>query len=84
MNHVCRALAAALFLATFVYSQSQQALPPESVRALEGYAWPGNVRELQHVIERASILAEGAPILPQHLGLEGNSSPQLFSSTHFA
>jgi 2-hydroxy-6-oxonona-2,4-dienedioate hydrolase len=36
MNHVCRALAAALFLATFVYSQSQQALPPEKVAAVYG------------------------------------------------
>jgi DNA-binding NtrC family response regulator len=72
------------FLEKLQVPEEQQALPPESVRALEGYAWPGNVRELQHVIERASILAEGAPILPQHLGLEGNSSPQLFSSTHFA
>jgi DNA-binding NtrC family response regulator len=30
------------------------------------------VRELQHVIERASILAEGGPILPEHLGLSSH------------
>jgi DNA-binding NtrC family response regulator len=42
---------------------------PEAVRLLEKHSWPGNVRELQHVIERASILAEGGPILPEHLGL---------------
>ncbi len=46
-------------------------LPPESVRLLEKHSWPGNVRELQHVIERASILAEGGAILPEHLGLAG-------------
>jgi PAS domain S-box-containing protein len=27
--------------------------------ALIAYAWPGNVRELEHVIERATILADG-------------------------
>ena len=39
----------------------QQALAAgDRVRAAgERYSWPGNVRELQHVIERASILAEG-------------------------
>ena len=46
-------------------------LSEEAVRLLEEHPWPGNVRELQHVIERASILAEGGPILPEHLGLQG-------------
>ncbi len=32
------------------------------VRQLEQYIWPGNVRELQHVIERAVILSQGAPL----------------------
>ena len=40
-----------------------------SLELLKQYSWPGNVRELQHVLERASILAEGGPILPEHLGL---------------
>jgi transcriptional regulator with GAF, ATPase, and Fis domain len=57
------------FLQTLRLPQEQQILPAESVQALEGHSWPGNVRELQHVIERASILAEGGPILPRHLGL---------------
>jgi len=30
-----------------------------SVRKLRSHNWPGNVRELRHVIERASILANG-------------------------
>jgi transcriptional regulator with GAF, ATPase, and Fis domain len=29
---------------------------------LQQYDWPGNVRELQHVVERAVILARGAPL----------------------
>lgn len=48
-----------------------QTVTPESIRRLEAHSWPGNVRELQHVIERASILAEGGSILPEHLGLQG-------------
>ncbi len=47
--------------------EKEQVLSAESIERLHGYSWPGNVRELQHVIERASILAEGGPILPEHL-----------------
>jgi two-component system response regulator HydG len=42
----------------------------ESARAaLQAYDWPGNIRELKNALWRASILAEGAPIAPEHLGL---------------
>lgn len=44
-------------------------LSPAVLHCLERHSWPGNVRELQHVIERASILAESGPILPEHLGI---------------
>ena len=37
------------------------------MRILEQYPWPGNVRELRNVIERATILADGEFIEPQHL-----------------
>jgi transcriptional regulator with GAF, ATPase, and Fis domain len=33
-----------------------------AVAKLENYDWPGNVRELRNVIERAVILARGAPL----------------------
>jgi len=52
----------------------------EARKALDRHAWPGNVRELQHVMERALILAEDAPIQPEHLGLAGG----LASGSHFA
>ncbi|MBM3993858.1 MAG: sigma-54-dependent Fis family transcriptional regulator [Planctomycetes bacterium] len=42
-------------------------LTPEAIDALLEYAWPGNVRELANVMERAYILAGGAPIAPEHL-----------------
>ncbi len=45
-------------------------LSTESVRALEQHLWRGNVRELQHVMERASILAEDSEVIePSHLCL---------------
>ncbi len=39
---------------------------------LARHAWPGNVRELRNVIERALVLAGGATIEAEHLGLESN------------
>jgi two-component system response regulator AtoC len=37
---------------------------------LLAYGWPGNVRELKNVLERATILAKGAFIVPEDLPLE--------------
>jgi len=37
-------------------------LPESEVRSLEAHSWPGNVRELRNVVERAVILARGAPL----------------------
>jgi len=43
-------------------------LSEEAARQLKNHDWPGNVRELQHVMERASILAEAcATIEADHL-----------------
>jgi DNA-binding NtrC family response regulator len=39
----------------------------QAMRILEQYNWPGNVRELRNVIERATILTQGAFIEPRHL-----------------
>jgi DNA-binding NtrC family response regulator len=44
-----------------------KAVSPDAMRTLERYDWPGNVRELRNVIERATILARGEFIEPQHL-----------------
>ena len=44
-----------------------RALMPDAMRMLELYDWPGNVRELRNVMERATILARGEFIEPQHL-----------------
>src|SRR6187455_1284660 len=39
----------------------------QAMRVLEQHSWPGNVREVKNVIERATILAGGPFIEPQHL-----------------
>jgi DNA-binding NtrC family response regulator len=40
---------------------------PEAISKLREYNWPGNVRELENIIERAMILARGAPLAAHHL-----------------
>ena len=45
-------------------------LTRDARQALLQYDWPGNVRELRNVLERATILSEGALIDPSHLRLE--------------
>ncbi len=57
------------FLERFDAGEEAVHLSPAAARILQQHSWPGNVRELQHVMERATILAEGGAILPQHLGL---------------
>jgi len=71
------------FLRWFRSGNEPQRLSEESLRLLEKHSWPGNVRQLQHVLERASILAEGGPILPEHLGLFGReAAPGLAGARH--
>jgi formate hydrogenlyase transcriptional activator len=36
-----------------------EAIPRETMEALQEYAWPGNIRELRNVVERAMIVATG-------------------------
>lgn len=43
------------------------AVSPDALGLMMDYSWPGNVRELQNVIERATLIAEGETILPEHL-----------------
>ena len=40
---------------------------PRTLVLLKSYPWLGNVRELENVIERASYLAKGQMLLPEHL-----------------
>jgi transcriptional regulator with GAF, ATPase, and Fis domain len=44
-------------------------ISPEALARIVAYGWPGNVRELEHVLERASVLAEGEVIRVEDLGI---------------
>ncbi|MBN8218651.1 MAG: sigma-54-dependent Fis family transcriptional regulator [Spirochaetes bacterium] len=41
---------------------------PSVVASLASYPFPGNIRELKNLVERAVILSEGGPLLPEHFG----------------
>ena len=47
-------------------------LSDAALAQLVAYHWPGNIRELKNALWRATILADGAHIGPQHLGLDGS------------
>ena len=44
-------------------------LSPQAIDALRAYPWPGNVRELKNAMQRAALLASGATIGVNDLGL---------------
>jgi len=52
-------------------------LGDSALATLVAYDWPGNIRELKNALWRASILAEGDAIGPEHLGLgtPGSAAP---------
>jgi len=45
-----------------VLGRGKTSVKPEALRRLQAYDWPGNVRELRNVLERACLLAKGAPL----------------------
>jgi two-component system NtrC family response regulator len=54
-------------------------LSEDAIRAIEAHAWPGNVRELLNCIKRAAIMADGARVTAEDIGLDlpqaGDSAP---------
>src|SRR3954463_7612617 len=57
------------FLRKFAQVQKQQpkSISQSALEALERYHWPGNVRELENVMQRATVVAKGYPILENDL-----------------
>ncbi|MFL6427178.1 MAG: sigma-54 dependent transcriptional regulator [Acidobacteriaceae bacterium] len=51
------------FLQQSAGQEAPKRLSDEAFARLAAHSWPGNVRELQHVLERASILAEDRPVI---------------------
>ncbi|MFO1300331.1 MAG: PEP-CTERM-box response regulator transcription factor [Burkholderiaceae bacterium] len=55
-------------------------LGEDALDAIARHRWPGNVRELENCIKRAVIMADGAAIRAEDLGLEaGDEQPMLFN-----
>ena len=65
------ALLAHAFLRRFAQEQRRPALTfsDEAVRAIERHPWPGNVRELLNAVKRAAIMADGARVTCEDIGL---------------
>ncbi|MBD0373832.1 MAG: sigma 54-interacting transcriptional regulator, partial [Pyrinomonadaceae bacterium] len=57
-----------LLVSTFIQRENKrlgktiEAVPRETMEALQNYPWPGNIRELQSVIERAAIITQGSKL----------------------
>ena len=51
------------------YGRPDLQLSSPALDAMLRHAWPGNVRELRHCVERAVLLADGARVDVEHLGL---------------
>jgi DNA-binding NtrC family response regulator len=52
------------FLERFGYTHVP--LSGEIIELLLHYNWPGNIRELKNMLERACMLAQGMPLVPDH------------------
>ncbi len=61
-----------------IFGFPQVELPQAVMQALTAYPWPGNIRELRNILERALLLADGAPLTLEHFpGLQqGAPSPR--------
>jgi two-component system nitrogen regulation response regulator GlnG len=62
--------------------RSTSSVPPETLTFLAKQQWPGNVRELRNALEHAVIVAQGGPLLPEHLPAPG--ATQLLPDDQFA
>jgi two-component system NtrC family response regulator len=71
------ALLAHAFLRRFAQEQRRGSLSfsDETVRAIEQHPWPGNVRELLNAVKRAAIMADGARVSCQDIGLPAPEGP---------
>ncbi|HEX8432444.1 MAG TPA: sigma 54-interacting transcriptional regulator [Longimicrobium sp.] len=50
-------------------------LDDDAAALLRSFPWPGNIRQLRNVVERASLLAEGTVLFPEHLPDEVRLGP---------
>ncbi len=74
------ALLAHVFVRRFAneHNCGSMTLTEDAVRAIEAHPWPGNVRELENCIKRAVIMADGAQINREDIGLESDAEQSEF------
>jgi two-component system, NtrC family, response regulator len=74
------ALLAHVFVRRFAneHNCGSMTLTEDAVRAIEAHPWPGNVRELENCIKRAVIMADGAQINRDDIGLESDAEQSEF------
>jgi DNA-binding NtrC family response regulator len=60
---------AGYFLAHFAAKENRPVLQisKDALLLLQQHPWKGNIRELRNVLERATIMADGDTLLPEHL-----------------
>ena len=51
------------------FNKDLTGIAPDALHVLMAYSWPGNVRQLQHVIERATVMAEGSELTTKDLDI---------------
>jgi two-component system NtrC family response regulator len=76
-RHGDAALLAHHFKNKFCAQESRSTLnfSADAIAAIENYSWPGNVREMENCIKRAVIMADGATIVADDLGLPDTDAP---------
>jgi two-component system NtrC family response regulator len=52
------------------FGRPTRGLAPDAIRAIQAHRWPGNVRELENRIKGAVIMAEGAVVTANDMGLQ--------------
>lgn len=76
-------LLAHAFLEKFNQSQKRnlRGITHDALQAIEAHPWPGNVREMENMLKRAVIMADGAQITREDLGLNpaGPADEQLLN-----
>ena len=53
-----------------VHGRPKRGFTEEAIAAMEAYQWPGNVRELENKVKTAVIMADGALLTADDLGLK--------------